>query len=87
MRETRKLYVETRDRVEMAASQRIMSVSGWELEKFLSVLSSENISLLLNADKCCNYVDNYLLATVFVYFKRAALRLDEYTEARVQEIC
>merc|ERR1719234_714272 len=34
----------------------------------------------MEKDKCCNYVDNCLLATVFVYFKRAGLNIGEYTE-------
>ena len=80
MRETRQLYIETRSMEEMAASQRTMSVSRRELDQFVSLLSSEKISLLLERDKCCNYVDNYLLATVFIFFKRAAFRDEEYNQ-------
>ena len=74
MRETRQLL----KRWEMTGNQRIMSVTARELDSFVSVLSSERIALLLEKDKCYNYVDNYLLATVFVYFKRAALSLEEF---------
>ena len=74
MRETRQLL----KRGEMTGNQRIMSVTARELDSFVSVLSSERIALLLEKDKCYNYVDNYLLATVFVYFKRAALSLEEF---------
>lgn len=77
MRETRQLL--TRGEMEMSGNQRIMSVTTRELDSFLSVLSQEGIALLMEKDKCFNYVDNYLLATVLVYFKRANLSLEEFS--------
>ena len=77
MRETRQLL----KKGEMTGNQRIMSVTAKELDSFVSVLSSEKIALLLEKDKCYNYVDNYLLATVLVFFKRAGLSLEEFTPA------
>ena len=85
MRETRRLYVEKRSREEVlsgAATEMITYVSPKELKKFASLLSSEKIALLLKRDKAYTYVDNYLLAVVFVYFKRAGLRLEEYSEEK-----
>ena len=73
-RETRQLM----ERGEMTGNQRIMSVTARELDSFVAVLSEERIALLLEKDKCYNYVDNYLLATVLVYFKRAGLGLEEF---------
>ena len=57
-----------------------MVIRKTEVDKFLSILTQGNIRLLMEKDKCCNYIDNYLLATVLVYFKRAGLDLGEYTE-------
>ena len=75
VRETRQLYAETRN-----SQHGIISVSMRELDKFVSLLSSDRIALLMERDKCYNQVDNYLLATVFVYFKRAGLRLEEFNQ-------
>ena len=63
---------------EMTGSKGIMSLTARELDRFVSLLSQERIALLLEKDRCFNYVDNYLLATVLVYFKRAGLRLKEF---------
>ena len=60
--------------------EKIMVVNKNEIKKFVSILKNGNIGLLLDNDKCSSYIDNYLLATVFVYFKRADLELSEYTE-------
>ena len=57
-----------------------MVIRKTEVDKFLSILTLGNVGLLMEKDKCCNYVDNYLLATVLVYFKRAGLNIGEYTE-------
>ena len=63
---------------EMTGSKGIMSLTARELDRFVSLLSQERIALLLEKDRCFNYVDNYLLATVLVYFKRAGLGLEEF---------
>ena len=65
---------------ESKSREKIMVVNKNEINKFVSILKKGNIGLLLDKDRCCNYIDNYLLATVFVYFKRADLELSEYTE-------
>jgi len=57
-----------------------MVIRKTEVDRFLSILTQGNVRLLTEKDKCCNYVDNYLLATVLVYFKRAGLDIKEYTE-------
>ena len=83
MRETRYLYMEKRRREELlsvAATEMITYVSPRELNKFASLLSSEKIAHLLKKDRVYTYVDNYLLAAVFVYFKRAGLTLREYNQ-------
>jgi len=50
-----------------------------ELELFFQLLERQPVADLLARDRCCNYADSYLLATVLVYFKRAGLALAEYT--------
>ena len=62
------------------SKERIMIVNKTEINQFVSVLRQGNIKLLLDKDRCCSYIDNYLLATVFVYFKRANLEMSEYTK-------
>jgi len=57
-----------------------MVIRKTEVDSFLSILTQGNVRLLMEKDKCCNYIDNYLLATVLVYFKRAGLDIGEYTE-------
>ena len=76
-RETRQLV----ERGEMTETKGIMSVTARELDSFVALLSQERIALLLEKDRCYNYVDNYLLATVLVFFKRAGLSLEEFTPA------
>ena len=73
-RETRKLL----EKGEMTGIQKIMSVTTRDMESFVALLSQERIALLLEKDRCYNYVDNFLLATVLVYFKRAGLSLEEF---------
>ena len=65
---------------EQSTKERIMVIRKTEVDKFLSILTMGNVRLLMEKDKCCNYIDNYLLATVLVYFKRAGLDIEEYTE-------
>jgi len=57
-----------------------MVIRKTEVDTFLSILTQGNVQLLMEKDRCCNYADNFLLATVLVYFKRANLMLSEYTE-------
>jgi len=58
-----------------------MMIQKTEMNAFVTLLKkAKNIQLLLDQDKCCNYVDNYLLAMVLVFFKRASLEIVEYTE-------
>ena len=65
---------------DQSSRDRIMVIRKTEVDRFLSILTKGNVRLLMEKDKCCNYVDNYLLATVLVYFKRAGLDIKEYTE-------
>jgi len=65
---------------EQGTKDRIMVIRKTEVDKFLGILTLGNVRLLMEKDKCCNYIDNYLLATVLVYFKRAGLDIEEYTE-------
>ena len=58
----------------------LMVVQGSELRDFLALLDTPQISMILKRDRCYAMADRYLLATVFVYFKRAELRVEEYTE-------
>ena len=56
-----------------------MTIQRVELDKFFILLKTEPIKQLLQKDRCYNHVDNYLLAMVFVYFKRSGLSLAEYS--------
>ena len=60
-------------------NSRFMTIYREELDTFFSLLVTSPIEQLLEKDKCFSHVDNYLLAMVFVYFKRAGLTLAEYT--------
>ena len=40
-----------------------MIIRRTEIDQFRSLMTSGNIRLLLEKDKCFNYIDNYLLAT------------------------
>ena len=72
-RPIRKLSIDN-DGDESKSQEKIMVVNKNEIKKFVSILKNGNIGLLLDNDKCSSYIDNYLLATVFVYFKRARRR-------------
>ena len=56
-----------------------MAIYREELDKFFTLLTTDSVRQLLEKDRCNNHVDNYLLAMVFVYFKRAGLSLVEFT--------
>ena len=57
-----------------------MTIYREELDMFFSLLTMDPIKQLLVKDKCCNQVDYYLLAMVFVYCKRSGFSpLVEYT--------
>ena len=61
-------------------NDRLMKVEKDELDRFFSLMKVGSIRQLLLKDACFNLVDNYLLAVVFVYFKRARLNSRrEYT--------
>jgi speedy protein len=57
----------------------LMTIYREELDKFFSLLNTDRIKQLLERDKCYTHVDNYLLAMVFVYFKRSGLSVIEYS--------
>ena len=63
-----------------AAEEKFLAIRKVEVDTFVQLLGRGAVALLLEKDRCCNYVDNYLLATVLVYFKRAKLGLEEYNE-------
>ena len=42
---------------------KVMIIRRTEIDQFRSLMTSGNIRLLLEKDKCFNYIDNYLLAT------------------------
>ena len=56
-----------------------MVVKKHELTVFLNLLSSQEVQAFLQRDRCFVAIDNYILATAFVFFKRANLTLEEYT--------
>ena len=58
----------------------LMVVRGQELRRFLSLLDSPHIARMLARDRCHTMADRFLLATVFIYFKRAELGEEEYTD-------
>lgn len=76
VRPVRKLSVEP---FICSSNERIMVIRTVEMDKFFGILSDQKIKLLLDADKCNVMIDNYLMATVLVYFKRAGFSLAEYT--------
>ena len=57
-----------------------MTVHPQELDLFIKLLERPAIQQLLQMDCCYTMADSFLLATAFVYFKRAGLREEEYTE-------
>ena len=56
-----------------------MAVKKHELVVFLSLLNRQEVQAFLQRDRCFVAIDNYILATAFVFFKRANLTLEEYT--------
>ena len=56
-----------------------MTVKRHELNVFLSLLVDQEVEAFMQRDRCFVSIDNYILATAFVYFKRANLVLEEYT--------
>ncbi|XP_036115567.1 speedy protein C [Molossus molossus] len=50
-----------------------------ELQAFLSLLEHSFLQEFLSRDPCFQISDKYLLAMVLVYFRRANLKLSEYT--------
>ena len=56
-----------------------MMVKRHELKVFLDLLSNPEVEAFMQRDRCFVAIDNYILATAFVFFKRANLLLEEYT--------
>jgi len=77
---SRRIARKLSNEVEFSPRDRFMMIHKKEVDAFITLLREESIQLLIAKDKCCFYVDNYLLAMVLVFFKRASLQLSEYTE-------
>ena len=58
----------------------MMTIHPEELDSFFALLERPAIQQLLLKDGCYNMADSFLLSTAFIYFKRAGLREEEYTE-------
>ncbi|XP_073073649.1 speedy protein C isoform X1 [Manis javanica] len=54
-----------------------------ELQVFLSLLEHSLLQEFLSKDPCFQISDKYLLAMVLVYFRRANLKLSEYTRSNL----
>ncbi|VFV23105.1 low quality protein: speedy protein c [Lynx pardinus] len=54
-----------------------------ELQAFLSLLEHSFLQEFLSRDPCFQISDKYLLAMVLVYFRRANLKLSEYTHSNL----
>ena len=68
------------DQRKLPESSSLMIVKKQELTVFLNLLSSNpEMEAFLKRDRCFVAIDNYFLATAFVFFKRANLTLEEYT--------
>ena len=78
-RPVRHLHLPAMEEVKPAYQASYMTIVKEELDTFFSLLNTSPIKQLLEKDKCYSHVDNYLLAMVFVYFKRSGLSLSEYT--------
>jgi speedy protein len=63
----------------LGGSGRQMTVHSSELRQFLSLLTKPEIEQMLQRDRCFVMADSFLLATVFVYFKRAGLEAAEFS--------
>jgi len=55
-----------------------MLVTSQEIKHFHKLLELVEIKEFLSRDLCGTHADNYLLAIVFIYFKRASLQMAEY---------
>jgi len=58
----------------------MMEIRGEEVEAYCNLVRAGRIPHFLRRDVCFMHADKYLLVLVFIYFKRAKLRLDEFTE-------
>merc|ERR1719153_796702 len=67
------------DQRKLPESSGLMTVKRHELNVFLSLLNNQEVEAFMQRDRCFVAIDNYILATAFVYFKRANLVLEEYT--------
>ena len=68
------------DQRKLPETSSLMMVKKHELTVFLNLLSSNpEVEAFLKRDRCFVAIDNYILATAFVFFKRANLTLEEYT--------
>ncbi|XP_067681980.1 speedy protein A-like [Haliotis asinina] len=54
-------------------------VKGKEMKAFFGLIADELIQDFLEMDSCMRIADNYLIAMVFAYFKRAGYSLREYS--------
>ena len=57
-----------------------MTIHPEEVDRFFALLERPAIQQLLQKDGCYTLADSFLLAMAFIYFKRAGLREEEYTE-------
>ncbi|XP_061699260.1 speedy protein A isoform X2 [Syngnathoides biaculeatus] len=60
--------------------QPIIVVQQAEMESYFKLFDDDQIHDFLLMDSCCRMTDKYLLAMVFVYFKRSRLTIAEYTK-------
>ena len=58
----------------------LMVVQGHQVRLFLALLDRPQVARMLEMDRCHTLADRYLLATTFVYFKRAELSDEDYSE-------
>ena len=63
----------------MCEGSGFMIVKKFEVNTFLDLLKNQEVEAFLQRDRCCVSIDNFLLAAVFVFFKRANLTLEEFT--------
>ncbi|XP_015511595.1 speedy protein A-like isoform X1 [Neodiprion pinetum] len=62
-----------------SCAPRLIRIKSWSVISFFKLIDDE-LDDFLDADQCCRMADNYLIAMVFTYFLRAALRPEEYTK-------
>ncbi|KAM9787934.1 speedy protein A isoform 1-T1 [Syngnathus typhle] len=60
--------------------QPTFTVKQQEMMSFLELFEDDLIHDFLLMDCCCKITDKYLLAMVFIYFKRSHLTIEEYTK-------